>query len=269
MNLETQFKKTLKYIKLSKKEKILVALSGGKDSTVTAYLLKKFGYEIEGIHIDLKMGKYSEDCLNATKKLCEELKITLHVYDVKKEMGGSMCYLRSAIQSKHKGTIKNCAICGVIKKWILNKEARKLKFEKIATGHNLDDEVQTILMNIFKGSLGLSAISGAITKNIKNKKFVTRIKPLFYILENDVREYAKKKKLPVIFDKCPCAIDSYRIQVRKFLEKISGKDKINIMKNFEKLSPQIKKGNVEINYCKICGEPSRGKICKKCELFNF
>jgi uncharacterized protein (TIGR00269 family) len=269
MNFETQFKSTLKKINLSKKEKILVAMSGGKDSAVTAYLLKKFGYDISGIHIDLKMGKYSSDCLKAVQNLCSQLQINLHIYDVKSQMGSSMCYLRSAIQSKHKGTIKNCAICGVIKKWILNKEARKLKFKKIATGHNLDDEVQTILINIFKGSIGLSAISGAITKNVKNEKFVTRIKPLFYILENDVREYAKKKKLPVVFDKCPCAIDSYRIQVRNFLEKMPSKDKKNIMKNFEKLSGKIKKKNVEINYCEICGEPCRGKICKKCELFNL
>ncbi len=269
MKLEAQVKNTLKKIGLSKKEKILVALSGGKDSALTAYLLKKSGYNIEGIHIDLKMGKYSKDCLEGVKKLCENLEINFHVYDVKKEMGSSMCYIRSAVQSRHKGTIKNCAICGVIKKWILNKEARKLKFKKIATGHNLDDEVQTILINIFKGNLGLSASTGVITKNIKDKKFVTRIKPLFYILEDDIREYVKKKKLPVVFDKCPCAIDSYRIQVRNFLEKVSGEEKRNIMKNFEKLSPKIKKKNFKINYCEICGEPSRKNICKKCELFNL
>ncbi|MEN7981871.1 MAG: TIGR00269 family protein [Nanoarchaeota archaeon] len=269
MKLEIQVKNTLKKIKLSKKDKILVALSGGKDSTVTAYLLKKFGYNISGVHIDLKMGKYSKDCLRAVEKLCGDLEINLYIYDVKKEMGSSMCYLRSAIQSKHRGTIKNCAICGVIKKWILNKEARKLRFDKIATGHNLDDEAQTILINVFKGSLELSATSGPITKNIKNKKFVTRIKPLFYILEDDIRKYSKKIKLPVHYEKCPCAIDSYRIQVRNFLEKLPGKDKINIMKNFEKISHKIKRKNLEINYCKICGEPSRGKICKKCSFVNI
>ncbi len=269
MKLETQVKNTLKKIKLSKKDKILVALSGGKDSTVTAYLLKKFGYNISGIHIDLKMGKYSKDCFNAVKKLCEDLEIKLYIYDVKKEMGSSMCYLRSAIQSKHKGTIKNCAICGVIKKWILNKEARKLKFDKIATGHNLDDEAQTILINVFKGSLQLSATSGPITKNTKDKKFISRIKPLFYILEDDIRTYVKKKKLPMHDEKCPCAIDSYRIQVRNFLEKLPGKDKKNIMKNFEKISHRIKRKNLKINYCEICGEPARGKICRKCSLVNL
>jgi uncharacterized protein (TIGR00269 family) len=250
-----------------KKEKILVALSGGKDSAVTCYFLKNFGYNIEGFHINLGMGEYSNKCLKAVEKLCAQLEIKLNVYDIKKEMGSSMCYLRSKIQSQK--NLKNCAICGVIKKWIMNKEARKLKADKIATGHNLDDETQTFLMNIFKGSIELSSNSGAISKNISDKKFVSRIKPLFYIPEEEVRKYSKKKKLPVIYEKCPCALDSYRIQVRKFVDTLSDKDKENIIKNFETLFKKLKKKkNTEINYCEICGEPARNKICKMCQLMS-
>ena len=268
MNLQQKVKQTLNKIKLSKKEKILVALSGGKDSTVTAYLLKKFGYKIEGFHINLSMGRYSEKCLESVKKLCEELGIKLHVYDIKKEMGSGMCYLRSAIQSKK--NLRNCAICGVIKKWIMNREVRKLKADKIATGHNLDDETQTFLMNIFKGSPDLSSNSGAISKNISDKKFIPRIKPLFYIPEDEVRKYSKEKKLPVVYEKCPCALDSYRIQVRKFVDTLSDKDKENIIKNFEIVLKKLNKTkDTEINYCEICGEPARGKICKKCELMTI
>jgi len=267
MNLSTKVKQTLKKIGLKKNEKILVALSGGKDSTTTAYLLKKFGYNIEGIYIDLGMGKYSDKCLRAVEKLCEDLKIKLYVYDIKKEMGSSMCYIRSSVQSKQKkNRLKNCAICGVIKKWILNKEARRLKTDKIATGHNLDDEAQTFLMNIFKGSPKLSESSGAITKNVKDKKFIPRIKPLFYILEDDIRKYSKRMKLPVVYEKCPCALDSYRIQVRGFLNTLSGKDKKNILKNAEQVLGKVKAKKEKINYCKICGEPCRKSVCKMCEL---
>jgi tRNA(Ile)-lysidine synthase TilS/MesJ len=147
--VEKMAKETIDKNKLcNKKEKILVALSGGKDSTTTAYLLKKFGYNIEGFYIDLGLGSYSQRCLNAIKELCKMLNIKLSVYSVQKEMGARMCYIRSSVQAKNK--LKNCAVCGVIKKSIMNKEARRLKADKIATGHNLDDEVQTFLINLFK-----------------------------------------------------------------------------------------------------------------------
>ncbi len=270
MNIQQKVSQTLKKIKLNKKARIIVALSGGKDSTVTAYLLKKLDYNIEGLHINLGIGKYSEKCLKAVQKLCDDLKIKLHVHNIKKEMGSSMCYLRSAIQSKQKtGMLKNCAICGVIKKWIMNREARKLKADRIATGHNLDDEAQTYLMNVFKGSPELSANSGPITRNIPDKKFVPRIKPLFYVAEDDIREYSKKKKFPVVYESCPCALGSYRIEVRKFLNTISKKEKRNIIRNFEKVFSKFKKDESKgINYCEICGEPARNKICKMCLLMK-
>jgi len=270
MEIEQKVRQTLKKINLDKRQKILVALSGGKDSALTAYLLKKFGYRVEGFHIDLGMGDYSKKCLSAVKKLCEELGTKFYIYDIKKEMGNSMCYIRNDIQTGHGKGLKNCAICGVIKKWIMNREARKLKFGKIATGHNLDDEVQTFLMNILKGSPQLSANSGAIIKNVSDKKFIARIKPLFYIAEDDIRKYVKLKKLPVVFEKCPCLLDSYRKEVRKFTNFLTTKEKENIMKNFDSLSEKIQKLKTEdkLNYCEICGEPSRNKVCKMCQMIK-
>jgi len=274
MDIEQKVKQTLAKIKLSKKEKILVALSGGKDSSVCAYLLKKLGYKIEGIHINLHMGKYSERCLEAVKKLCKNLGIKLHLYDIKKELGASMCYLRTSIQSSHNTgkRLKNCAICGVIKKWILNKKARELKASKLATGHSLDDEAQTFLINIFKGSPELSANAGPISRNVKDndKKFVPRIKPLFFVPENEIRKFSKSKKLPVVYEKCPCALDSYRIQVREFVNTLSDREKENIMKNFERFMEKMKKEtDANVKYCKICGEPARNEICKRCELMRI
>ena len=267
MDIEKKVKQDLSKLKINKKDKILVALSGGKDSSVVAFLLKKFGYTIEGFHINLGMGKYSEECLNCIKELCKIIDIPLHIYDIKNEMGSSMCYIRSSVQSRQ--SLKNCAICGVIKKWILNKEGRKLKAKYIATGHHLDDEIQTFLLNLFKGSPQLSANTGIVTKNISDKKFIPRIKPLFYVFEDDIKKYSQNKKLPVNYNKCPCAIDSYRIQIRDFIKKLPKKNKENIMENFDEMSILLeKKKDLNIGYCEICGEPSRRKICKMCDLLQ-
>ena len=265
--VEKQVKDTISEYKIcNKKEKILVALSGGKDSTLTAYLLGKFGYNISGFHINLGLGKYSDDCENSIKEFCKKNKIPLRLYDIRKQMGSRMCYIRAGVQAREK--VKNCLICGVIKKSIMNKQARKLKVDKIATGHNLDDEVQTFLINIFKASLKLSANTGPITKNVSDKKLVPRIKPLFFVLEDDIRKYVKQKKLKIIPQPCPCGIDSYRIQVRKFLDTVSEKEKRHLISNFEKLQSKIKKSPNKIQYCKSCGEPSRNKLCKKCKLLK-
>lgn len=261
--MENRVKQTLNNIGLKKNEKILVALSGGKDSVVTAYLLKKLGYNIGGLYVDLCVGEYSKKCLEKIKKLCEKENIKLHVYNLKKEQNKTM----KDVWKKTKN-LNSCAACGIMKKWILNKKARELKVDKIATGHNLDDEIQTFLINLFKGSLKLSKNTGAITKNTEDKKFIPRIKPLYYILEKDVLKYAEKNKLPFLKGKCPYAEISYRIEVRNFLENISDKEKLKIMKNSERIKDRIEKRVGKINYCKICGEPCREEICKKCQLIE-
>ena len=267
MKIETKIEKTLEKIKFNKKEKILVALSGGKDSAVVAFILKKLGYNFEALYVDLGVGEYSKNCLIKIKELCKLLDIKLNIYDLKKNQGKNM---KQIWKKTDKRNLNHCSACGIMKKWVLNKKARDLKADKIITGHNLDDEIQTFLINIFKGSLKLSANTGLISKEIYNRKFVPRLKPLYNVFEEDILDYAKKNNIPFIEGKCPFAQTSYRIEVRNFLEAISRKEKLNILKNLGKYLKNVYKKKVgEINYCKECGEPCRGTICKKCELMNL
>lgn len=279
-SFEARVLKTIKRHQLAgkgKSRRIVVAMSGGKDSATTAYLLRKFakrlGCKIAALYINLHIGNkegYSERCLQAVKKFCSGNKIPLHVYDIKQETGCSICYIRSGVQQKLK--LKNCAICGVVKKWILNKEARKLKAGRIATGHNLDDEAQTILMNFFKGNLMLNVNSGPATGIIEDRKFVQRIKPLYFMPEDEIRQYSMAMKLPVVYEKCPCAIDSYRIATRRFLNKFNNNTKRRIVDNFTGMLPLLreraKAESSPVQYCKSCGEPARNKLCKRCMLIK-
>lgn len=268
--LESKVKQTIeKYNLLNKKDKIIVAASGGKDSSVALHLLKKFGYNVSALYINLRLGKYSEDCLQAVEKLCQDNKIKLHVLDIKKEFGMRMCNIRCSVQQNIK--VSNCMVCGIVKKWLLNKEARRLGADKIVTGHHLDDEAQTIIMNFLQGNLMLGANSGPITGSIKDKKFIPRIKPLYFISEKDIRNYSIKNKLPVVYEKCPCAVSSLRIKTREFLRDKDEKTKQRIVENFLKILPKLREKLVKekIVYCRICEEPARNEICKKCQLLSL
>ncbi len=269
-NFEKKVKKTIQdYKLLNKKEKIIVAASAGKDSTVILYLLKKLGYHVSAFHINLGLGEYSDNCLQNLKKFCKDQGVELSILNIKKEFGMRMCNIRAGVQQNIK--VSNCMVCGIVKKWLLNKEARRLKASKIVTGHNLDDEAQTVIMNFLQGNLMLGANSGPRTGIIKDKKFIPRIKPLYFSLEDDIKEYSKLKKLPVVYELCPCAISSLRIRTRAFLNKVDERVKSKIVGNFLELLPELRKRfkKEKINYCKICGEPSRNKTCKKCLLLNL
>lgn len=270
MNIESKIQQTIKkYNLLNKKEKIIVAASGGKDSAVVLYLLKKFGYHIEALHINLRLGKYSDDCLKVVEELCKNEKIRLHVLDIHDEFGMRMCNIRAGVQGKIK--VSNCMVCGIVKKWLLNKWARKYKAKKIVTGHHLNDEAETVILNFLQGNLMLGANSGPETGSIEDKKFVPRVKPLFFISEEDIKNYSKKMKLPVIYEQCPCAISSLRLKTREFLKNKDEKTKLNIVNNFMKMIPKLNKTLLteKLLYCELCGEPSRNQVCKKCELLTL
>ena len=268
---ESKVKKTIKdYGLLSRKDKIIVACSGGKDSTTALYLLRKLGYDAEALIIDLQIGDWSQKNLENIKKFCKEQKIKLHVIDLRKEFGGSMCYIRSAIQSK--ADFRNCMICGVIKRWIINKKAKQLKAAKVATGHNIDDEAQTILMNIFRGNLKMAVSLGPKTGIIKDDKFVQRIKPLYFCSNLEIEAYSKAMNFPVLYEPCPCAADSLRRQIKLKLnemEKNHPGTKLNIVNKFLEILPELRekfRSGGELKYCKICGEPARNDVCKACQL---
>ena len=270
---ENKVKKTIKdYDLFSKKDRIFVACSGGKDSTTTLYLLKKFGYNVEAVMIDLVMGEWSEKNLNNIKEFCKEHDIKLNLLSMREEYGCSVCYLRSGIQEKER--IGNCTICGVVRRWILNKRSRELGADKLATGHNLDDEAENVMMNIMKGKPELFMNLGPKTGITEDKKFVQRVKPLYFCSNKEVREYTEKKMFNVVYAPCPCSVGAFRRDIRDLLTELEKKNpniKQNLVNKLIDILPSIRKqyGNgIKLRYCKLCGEPSRNAICKRCSLIK-
>lgn len=278
MSYIEQFEKKVKdtvekYNLANKKEKIMVACSGGKDSTTALYLLNKFGYNVEALLINLSMGKWFQENVDNLKGFCKKNKIKLHIVDIRKELGFSICYARSLIQEKN--NLSNCMICGVIKRWLLNKKSRELGASKLATGHNLDDESQSIMMNIVIGnpkiSLNMSPKTGCIT----DKKLTQRIKPLYFLTNKEVKRYTEEKGFKISYFPCPCSEHAFRRLIYNNLtelEKTNPKIKMNIVKSFLKLLPKLRQKydlTKKLIYCEKCGEPSRNNICKRCQLLKL
>jgi uncharacterized protein (TIGR00269 family) len=190
---------------------------------------------------------------------------------MREEFGCSICYLRSGIQSRKR--LGNCTICGVIKRWLLNKKARELGADKLATGHNLDDEAETVLMNLLTGNPKKGINMGPTTGSSDNG-FVERIKPLYFLTNADIRKYSKTMNFPVLYEPCPCSLGTFRREVRKGIAEMEGRNpgiKSNIVNNFLMLSDikEDRSNKIRIKQCKACGEPSRNNVCKRCSLLKI
>lgn len=261
-----------KYNLISKNEKVAVAISGGKDSTTLLYVLKKLGYDVVGLFINLGIGNNSKENLKRIESFCKNNNIPLKVFDLIKETGYSMVDICEKYQKVINST--NCAICGVIKRYYLNKIAREIKVDKIATGHNLDDEAENVLLNIFSNNYELCLGLGPKSKENSSDLFIQRIKPLCECLNSESKKYANLIGFDIYTEICPLKVNAFRKDVREMIsnvEKSKKNIKKNLVNNFYMILNKLKaeKNYSKIINCEKCSEPSRNKICKKCEIFEI
>ena len=259
---------TIKSEKLiTKTDKIIVGLSGGKDSLAVLYILKKnYKNQIQALLVDEGIKGYREHTTEIAKKYCKEWGVKLIIRTFKDETGKTLDQIKELINNAP------CYPCGVFRREILNKTARELKFTKMVSGHNLDDEVQAIMMNFFMGDVNRQTRMGYTTGKVKNKGFIPRIKPLRNLTEKQIMLYNQLMNFTQSFIECPNVKESYRIMIRDYLNDYENKHpgtKKNILNSYEGWIRKRIKTHVTqqiINDCEICEEPTSGIICKTCKL---
>jgi uncharacterized protein (TIGR00269 family) len=273
-NVEKKVLDTIKKYKMfDRKDKIGVAVSGGKDSTVCLYILKKLGLDVEAITVDAVIGNYTKENVQNLKKVCKKYGIKLHTISFRDEFGMGLCYIQSLLKGKGQNH-SSCKICGILRRYLLNKYSKKLKFDCLATGHNLDDESQAILMNLLRNDLKLALRIGPVSGILQTADFVKRVKPMYFVPEEDVIRYSKIMKFPVNYGICPCSVGAYRRKHKNFLDEFEKKHpsvKFNIVHMHERLMGLInpKKLDIgEVNRCKTCGEPAAKDECSTCRIFK-
>lgn len=255
------------YNLINENDTVAIALSGGKDSVLTLHALadfqnsQSFDFKLIAISVDEGIKGYRQSGIDHAINNTEELGIKLIQKSIKEEFDFTLddCYhhFKSA-----------CIPCGVFRRNILNKTAYEIGANKIATGHNLDDEIQSFLMSFSRGDILKFSKFGPILDAI-HPKLIPRIKPLWDTPEKDVGTWAIINNINVHLDECPYSNLSLRAKTKEFLNRTESKypgTKVNIMESFKKMILNIKKSNTHINQCIKCGEPCSGQICKACEI---
>jgi uncharacterized protein (TIGR00269 family) len=256
---------------------LAVAVSGGKDSLSLLYILSKLQKHrpkttLTAVTVDEGIGGYRDEALDIAKKMCKKLQIPHHLVSFNQLYGYSLDEIMSKAQRKGQITLTACSYCGVLRRRAINVGARQVKANKVATGHTLDDEAQTVLMNILRGDITRLTKEKPVTKEV-HPLFVQKIKPFCEIPEKESALYAYTKKIDFQDTPCPYASEAFRNDVRGMLnrlEKNHAGTKFTVLRTLEKLQPAIeatlKKEAFKI--CKECGEPSTLDLCKACEMLR-
>jgi uncharacterized protein (TIGR00269 family) len=249
-------------------DKIAVALSGGKDSSALLYMLTKIfrsrsDLEFIAIAVDEGIHGYRSITLSTAEKVANELGVDFFCFSFEQEFGFTLDDIVSRNFEQ-----APCTFCGILRRRIVDRKAKELGVTKVATAHNLDDEVQTILINYIRGDIErLERLRG------RREEFVPRIKPLRDVPEKEVAIYALLAGIPLLNVYCPYLQRSFRFTVKKMLNEFERKHpgtKYSVMRGYERLSTFLPGAQPErtLARCERCGAASASHICKACEIIE-
>ncbi|GAB7093790.1 TIGR00269 family protein [Halolamina litorea] len=259
----------------------VIGLSGGKDSVVlTEILAETFGEDprIELVALSIHEGieGYRDESLAASEELTADLDIAHEVVGYEEEFGVRM----DDVVEDDPENMAPCAYCGVFRRDLLEDYAEQLGADKLLTGHNLDDEAQTALMNFLEGDVKqvakhFDASIGGFEDRAESEAFVPRAKPLRDIPEKEVALYAHLNDLPAHITECPHASEAYRGEIQELLLKLEENHpgtRHSIMAGYEELaelaSDAYDDGDeaTALGECERCGSTTSGDVCRKCRL---
>ena len=254
-------------------KRLLIGLSGGKDSTALFYIMSKlYGnkVELEGLHINLGIPEYSMESMKIIDKLSSITGIKVSYIDLSKEYGFS---IKKAADHYFNRRINRppCSICGTVKRYLLNKYAFENGFDAVATGHNLDDILRFATTNIVTGQIS-DLVKQIPREESFHPKLITRIRPLCYLSNKEILHYVEASSLPIVRTNCPYKPPATKLapmissKMEEIESVIPGFKSMYITNLWGKIIPSIKTEPVTIKECEICGMPTSGKICSFCRI---
>ncbi|MFB6471040.1 MAG: TIGR00269 family protein [Vulcanisaeta sp. AZ3] len=281
---DTVLKTIRKYRLITYNDRVGIAISGGKDSLTLMYLLGKFRKQdripksVEFLAFSINEGQpyscyYRMAKSDYIQKLSEEFDIPYRVYTFKELFGVTASEVAHELWSRGI-EVHMCTIDGVLRRRAMNIIGRQLGLTKIAIGHNLDDEAQTVLLNVLSNNLDRFAWFG--TKPIVDRDeegLIPRIKPLRFVREEEIAIYAYYHGIPLMELECPFVYSNPRYELKFTLSRWE-QDNPNIKHSLVSFGDSLaglmsnRAVNLQLRRCKYCGEPTSRDVCRVCELMS-
>jgi len=255
-----------KYRMIKNGDLVCVAVSGGKDSLSLLHILHKMSkthnFEIKVATIDEGIPGYRNESLEIVRNFCSTLNVEYKIYSYKDLFDLT---IDEALQKRESEKTSSCSICGTFRRRSIDYAAKDLGADVIATAHNLDDVLQTFLIN---------ALSGDTKKigwmNPNSDKPFKKIKPFCEIYEAEIVFYAFSNDIPFQTEPCPHMNEGIRTEIREFFNSLENHHsgiKNNLYNSILKISQNLRNSShKEMNLCRNCGSECTGKICSVCKM---
>lgn len=263
------------YSMFHREDRILVAVSGGKDSLALWDVLLLLGYEVEALYIGLGINGekgYSEESRRHVERFSVERHgATFRVVDVKDTYGRTVPELARDRRGR-----KVCSLCGLVKRHIMNRVAYEGAFAAVATGHNLDDEAAVLFQNVLHWQTGYLARQAPVLAST-HPRLARKVKPFFRFYERDTAAYALLRGIDYMYDECPYAAGATTIFYKGLLNQLEARSrgaKQQFYLSF--LEARGQKGllfdsveEVQLGECEKCGQPTSAPgVCAFCRLWE-
>jgi uncharacterized protein (TIGR00269 family) len=276
--VEDRVRKTIsRYEMLGPKDRIMVAVSGGKDSVTLLHILSKIEKAFPDVAlcagtVDEGIREYRDEALRIAEENCRKLGVEHVVTSFKELFGYELDEIVELIRRKGESGLTPCSYCGVLRRKALNTLAREAGVDKLVIAHSLDDEAQTMLLNVVHGDPMRIARSKPVL-DVVHPKFVQRVKPLCMVPEKEVVFYAYLKGIKFQSIPCPYAQTALRNDIRTMLNRMEHKHAgtlFTVFNSIEKIRPALEASadEVKLQDCRLCGEPTVGDLCRACQMLR-
>ena len=261
-----------KYSMIRHDERVAVGVSGGKDSLSLLYVLKKIFEErnrpasdLVAITIDEGIRGYRDESLAIVHDFCKKMNVQSKVIGYKELFGVSM---DEAMGSRPSEKMSSCSICGTFRRRAIDLAAESVGANVVATAHNMDDQLQTFMINLLAGDV--ERIGWIHPQPIEYVSGMKKIKPFVEIAEYEIVFYALQREIPFQSEECPYMNESIRTELREFFNRMEKEHpgiKNNAYASMVKVSERLRsslesKGNKK---CDLCGRDSTGSVCSVCK----